>query len=318
MTSLLWAAFGMTIGAALLHGALGLRSPLDRTYLSFACLMAALAAFLVLESDLYRATDVEAAVEAVRRRVVAALLANACFFVFLPSYTRAHLPRWLMPAYWLALLALFVVNLLAPYGLWFSARPELHLELFRGEIYSSVIAPPMALPQIAYVVFFVSQPVVAFACAFSMFRRGERQRALTFGAAVLVVGVHMVADFVRDAVGGSWPYLAEYGFVTWGLIMSVQLALDYRSQADRLSGAIAHVEAQSERLTSILHALRSLERNMDAPLETLQAGVSGLPCQTTLEQDQLERLIRAVGRLREFSESMPDLSAWSKSASRTL
>ena len=36
MTAELWAAFGLTIGAAVLHAAIGLTRPLDRTHLSFA------------------------------------------------------------------------------------------------------------------------------------------------------------------------------------------------------------------------------------------------------------------------------------------
>ncbi len=315
MSAIIWAAFGMVCGAALLHGTLGLRSPLDRTHLSFACVMASLAAFLILQSDLYRATTAEIAVEAVRRRVVAALLANASFFVFLPTYTRVRLPR-LMSAYWIALAFLFVANLLAPYGLWFSALPELKNEEFRGELYSSVIAPPMSFLQYFYSVFFLSQLVLGLGCAFAMYRRGERQRGVTFAISVAAVGVHMVLDIVRDAVGGAWPYLTEYGFVTWGLIMSVQLALDYRSQADLLAHAIVNVEAQARRLTSILGALRALEQNMDVPLHTLHAGVATLRNDTPKDQDDADRLRRAVTRLREFSRSMSKLSAWTRPTRR--
>jgi len=315
MTILIWTAFGMTCGAALLHGTLGLRSPLDRTYLSFACLMASLAGFLILQSDLYHATTAEVAVEAVRRRVVAALLVNASFFVFLPTYTQVRLPR-IMEAYWILLAFLFVANLLAPYGLWFSALPDLRIEMFRGELYSSVIAPPMSFLQYLYAFFFLSQLVLGMGCAIVMYRRGERQRGVTFAAAVAVVGVHMVTDIVRDAVGGSWPYLTEYGFVSWGLIMSVQLALDYRAQAELLAHAIVNVEAQAQRLTSILGALRALEQNMDVPLRTLQAGVATLSSETSNEQSQDDRLRRAVTRLREFSRSMSTLSSWTRPSRR--
>lgn len=316
MMPLLWTAFGMTLGATLLHGALGLRRPLDRTYLSFACIMAALSAFLVLESDLYRSTTPDAAVEAVRRRVVAALLANASFFVFLPTYTRVRIPQWLMSSYWIALVVLFLANLLAPYGLWFATLPEIEPALFRNQIYTTVVAPPMSLLQYAYAVFFLSQIVLGFGCAFAMLRRGDQARGWTFAAAVFVVGVHMTLDIVRDAVGGSWPYVAEYGFVSWGLIMSVQLALDFRRQADLLSSAILRVEAQADRLTSILGALRALEQNIDVPIQTLQTGMASLHAETPAQREQDDRLRRAVARLRDFSRSMAHLTAWTRSSRR--
>jgi hypothetical protein len=43
MTGVAWSAFGMSLSACLLHGALGLRRPFRRTNLAFAGLMAALA-----------------------------------------------------------------------------------------------------------------------------------------------------------------------------------------------------------------------------------------------------------------------------------
>lgn len=310
MMSLLWTAFGMVLGAALLHGALGLRRPLDRTYLSFACIMAALAGFLLLEADLYRATTADAAVEAVRRRVVAALLANASFFVFLPTYTRVRIPHRLMWGYWLALVFLFAANLLAPYGIWFASEPMIQPALFRNQLYTTVVAPPMSFLQYAYAVFFLSQIVLGFGCAFAMLRHGDRWRGWTFAGAVFVVGVHMALDVIRDAVGGSWPYVAEYGLVTWGLIMSVQLAFDFRRQADLLSSAISHVEAKADRLTSILGALRTLEQNLDAPIQTLQKGMASLHGATPAERVQDDRMRRAIGRLRDFSRSMAHLTSW--------
>jgi hypothetical protein len=314
--SLLWTGFGLVLGAALLHGALGLRRPLDRTYLSFACIMASLAAFLVLQSDLYEATTGEAAVEAVRRRVVAALLANASFLVFLPTYTKVRIPPWLMWSYWLVLVFLFIANLFAPYGIWFAMQPEIELALFRNQIYTTVVAPPMAFLQYTYAIFFLSQICLGFGCAFAMLRHGDRVRGWAFAAAVFVVGMHVALDIIRDAVGGAWPYVAEYGFVTWGLIMSVQLALDFRKQADLLSHAIVRVEAQADRLASILGALRTLEQNIDVPIQTLQSGMASLHGGTPRERVQDDRLRRAVGRLRDFSRSMASLTSWPRSSRR--
>ena len=147
MTALLWAAIGITIGAAVLYATLGMRRPLDRAYLSFAFMMALLAVYFYFRLDLYRATTTDASDEAVRRQVLMVLGCHGCLLVFVPAYTRVRIPRLLMAAYWGGLAIFFLANLWAPYGLLFSGQPELVRSAFRGEPYYTVVAPPMSLPQ---------------------------------------------------------------------------------------------------------------------------------------------------------------------------
>jgi hypothetical protein len=164
----------------------------------------------------------------------------------------------------------------------------------------------MGALQFAYTCFFTTFLFVAIGLGVQLFRRGERQRGLTFSIAVVLVLVHGITDVIRDNVGGSWPYVAEYGVVTWGLIMSVQLARDFRARTQSLAQAIAHVETQSQRLSAMLDALQALERNMQVPLDTLERGVDRL-ARTTTEDAHLHRIERAVARLRELARSMPDI-----------
>lgn len=306
MTALLWTAIGMTVGAAILHATLGLCRPFERTYLSFACIMALLALFLFFQWEFYRATTSAAAVMATRRQVTVVVGFLACMLVFVPSYTKVRIPRPLMAVFWALLAVLFIANLLAPYGLWYSALPELVRSQFRGEPYNTVIARPMGAPQYAFTLYFTSLLVVSMVCAVKVYRRGERQRGLTFAVALGVILVHSLVDVVRDSIGASWPYVAEFGVVTWALIMSVQLARDFRTQAQTLGHAIMHVEAQAARLESILSSLRALEQNMDAPLHTLEAGLATLSATTASDDGQLPRMRRAVTRLRDVANSMPE------------
>lgn len=316
MTPLLWTAFGMAIGAAVLHGALGLRRPRDRTYLSFAFMMALVAVFLYYQSNIYRATTAAAAVEATRRQLIVIDGFIACMLVFIPSYTKVRFPRALAAAFWAGLVFVALANLLAPYGLWYSAQPELVQSEFRGEPYNIVIAQPMGPLQYFYTLYFTSLLLVSLGCALKVFYRGERQRGATLAFAVALILVHALVDVVRDNVGGTWPYVAEFGVVTWGLIMSVQLAHDFRAQAEALGDAIVQVETHARRLRSILASMRALEQNMHAPLNTLETGVSELAADTSQEAAQLARLRRAVTRLREFSREMPDIRAHAASSSR--
>jgi len=309
VTALLWAAIGVTIGAAVLHAALGMWRPPDRAYLSFAAMLAFLAAYFYFRLDLYQAITADETVEAARRQVLAVLACHGCLLVFVPAYTRVRIPQPVLAVYWGGLAILLVASFWAPYGLWFSGPPELVHKASDGEPYDTIVAPPMLLPQHVYALYFASVLILGLVCALGLFRSGERQRSVTLAAALVLVLASNLVDVIRDSVGGSWPYVAELGFVSWAFIMPVQLARDFRVQAEALGTAIAQVETQGERSRSMLDALRALEQNIHVPLETLEAGVAALTAATAKDHDRLQRLRRAVTRLREVARSMPDVRA---------
>jgi hypothetical protein len=294
----------MAISSALLHGVLGLRRPIHLTYLALSCIMACLAVFLFLQVEFYRATTSAALVEIERLQVLAAHGFMGCFLVFVPSYTGVRLPRALMAGYWCALVVLAVTNLWAPYGLWFSASPELVRATFLGEPYTAVVPTPMTLPQYAYALYYFSLMAVALVCAVKMFRRGSRRRGAIFAVAISVVFALAIVDLVRDAIGASWPYVAAYGIVTFGLLMSIMLARDFRIQADALTAMIVRAEEQEQRQVTILEALRALEHDLHAPTDVLETGMCAFSAASAKEETQVRRLQRAVLRLRELGNSI--------------
>jgi hypothetical protein len=307
VTPLVWSAIGMAVGAVVLHTAVGLQRPIDRTYLAFACSMALVAAFLYLQWELYRATSSEVAVDLKQHQVTVVNVFTACMFVFVPAYSRVRLPRLVSAALWAGLCVAFVANVWLPFGLWFSGYPRLVPSTFRGESFTTVITPPMALPQLAYAFFVTSYMIVALVCAAKMYRRGERQRAVTFAIALTLAVVYALVDIVRDNVGGSWPYVVEYGIVSWALIMSVQLARDFRDNTRTLAKAIVHVDTQARQLTAMLESLRALEDHMKLPVVTLENGVVALAQAPTAVDPQLRRVERAVTRLKALGSSMSEI-----------
>jgi hypothetical protein len=309
MTPLLWTGMGIALGVAVLHVALGARRPFERTYLSFAGIMAAAAVFLYLRAGFYSVTTVADAIEIQRDMMTTVNVCFACMFVFVPAYTRVRIHRIAMVGYWAALITVSLVNLRAPYSIWFSDAPALVPSTFRGEPYTAVVAPPMGLVQYAYLCFSMASLIVALVFTVKMFRCGDRQRAVTFALALLIVLAFASVDAVRDSTGGAWPNVVEFGIVSWGLVMSVQLAHDFRTQRRALAAAVITVEGQSTRLAEIVAALHALEQNMHIPLETLERGVAGLASGTRSEEQQLRRIERAVSRLHELAGSMPDLRA---------
>jgi hypothetical protein len=309
VTPVLWSAIGMAIGAVVLHTALGLRRPIARTYLSFACIMMLVAVFLYLQWDLYRATSSAVAVGIKKHQVTVVTLFFACMSVFVPAYSRVRLPWLVTAAFWCGLAIVLVANAWLPYGLWLSGEPTLVPATFLGEPYTTVITPRMGGPQLAFAIFVTCYLIVALVCAGTMYRRGDRQRAVTFAIALTLMFVYGLVDIIRDNVGGSWPYVVEYGIVSWALIMSVQLARDFRDNTRALGTAIDHVDTQAHQLTAMLEALRALEHDMERPLGALEGGVVRLAHGTTAVDPQLRRVERAVTRLEEVARSMAESRA---------
>lgn len=304
MTALLWAAFGMATGAAVLHGALGLTRPHDRTYLSFAFIMVLLAAYLYFEWALYRATTSEAAVEAMRRQLIAAHGFLAGILVFVPAYTRARIPRWLMAAYWGGLALLFVANLWAPYGIWFSGPPELVTSTFRGERYTVPVAPPLGALQYLHTLYVVCVFLLAFRCALTVMRQGERQRGATLAVALVIAVVQHLVDVVHDAVGGQWPYLAEFGLVTWGLIMSLQLAIDFHVSQQRLQATLSQAEHHTAELARTVEASLLARDRLNTPLQTLELGLAMCTARSREEDEELADLRCVVMKLAQLGRTV--------------
>lgn len=298
MTVAVWTALGITFGAAVLYMTIGLRRPYQRTFLSFACLMLALAVYLFCEACLYQATTTEGAIRAQRGQVAAVTAATACILFFIPAYTGVRLPPGLVAAYWAALVISFVANLWLPLSLWYSAPPVLLPRRWAGEMYTTVQVPPLTAVQYAWALIPTSLLVISFGCAWKLFARGERQRGAILALSLLVMLVLALVDIVRDSVGGTWPYVAEYGLVSLALIMSVQLAYDYRSQAAMLVRVIASVNAHAAELSALLQSMRTLEHNMEGPLRVLETGID------RLGHDHHAPLKRAVARLQELRQSI--------------
>jgi hypothetical protein len=304
MTAMLWATFGMTLGAAVLHAALGLARPVGRTHLSFACIMACVAAFVYFEWQLYRTPTGAVAGAVARHQIIAAHGILAFILVFVCSYTQVRLPRWLISVYWVGLAVLFIANLRAPHGVWYAEEPEVVRATFRGEPYNSIVSPPLTALQYLHVVYVLGVFAFAFACALRMIRRGDRQRGamLAIGLVVIVAG-HLV-DVVRDKIGGSWPYVAEFGLATWGLIMSIQLAIDFRVTQRSLRETLRRGEQHAAELARLIDATLLVRDKLNTPLQTLELGLAMRAPTRPEETQTLAELRKAVVELARLGRAV--------------
>lgn len=303
MTALLWASLGLSVGAAILYASLALRRPIALTYLAFCGMMALLAVFLYFELVVARATRIDEAVTAMRWQVFAAIGFCACTLAFIPAYAGVRPPRLLMIALVAVLVAFFVVNVVTPNGLWFSGRPTLVRATMLGQHYTTVVARPLSVLQLVYASYMIALQLTALALAGVLFRRGMTQRATALALSLVLIIVTNGADIVRDLRGGAWPYVGQLGLVALGLIMSIQLAREFRMKTESLADAIGEVSRQAGQLTAILGALRTLEDSMLASVARLEAGMACLRASTGDTAD-LARLGRAVTRLRDVSRAM--------------
>lgn len=307
MTGVLWVALGLTIGAASLYAALGLTRPPVRTYVSFACMMALLAAYIVFEGALYHATTSDAAIEAVRHQVLAAHGFLAGMLVFVPAYTKAQVPRWLLAAYWAALVFFFLANLWEPYGVWFSGAPSLATSTFGGERYTIAVAPPMGVLQYAHALYVVCMFALTFGCAVGMIRRGERREGATLVAALVVAVLLHVVDVARDAVGGSWPYVLEFGLVVWALIMSIELAIDFRVDQGRLHEALAQTERGASELARTVETSLQVRDRLNTPLQTLELGLAMWAARGPEAEHDLADMRRSVVQVAELGHAVEEM-----------
>jgi hypothetical protein len=303
MTVLSWTSLGVSLGAAILFASLALYRTIDRTYLSFAGMMALLAAFMYFATRLYRAHSVEEATEAMRWQAVAAHGFLACALVFFPAYTHVRLSRRVLAGLFGILAVFFSANVLAPYGLWFAGPPTLIRQHFLGEPYTMVMPNPISGLRIAYAVYMLALHVLALLLVARLYRRGETQRATALAISVTIIIAANIADVIGDAFGHAWPYVTEFGLVALGIVMSLELAREFRQKTEILAEAIHEVTEQAQQLTSILGALRTLEDSVLASMTTLEAGMASLRARSG-ESANLERLGRAVSRLREVSSAM--------------
>jgi hypothetical protein len=301
MPEALWVAFGMTIGTAVLYAALGIPRPLDRVHLSFACIMVMVAAYAFFEAELDRSTTSEMAVAIVRKQVVAAHGLIAALLVFVPAYTRVRIPRRVLAAYAMGLFAMFVANLVAPYGVWFSAEPRLVFAAFGGVPYTVVVAPPPSALQWVHAIYVVSVFALTFSCALKQVRHGERRRGLILAVSLVIVIVQHVVDVIREAVGGTWAYSDEFGFVAWSLIMSVQLAIDYRMGAQRLRATLTAAEQHTTELARTAEAALHVRDKLITPLQTLELTLAVREPRALEDQDTLLELRGAVTEISELS-----------------
>lgn len=285
MSAFLWVGCGFAAASAVLFMAVGLSRPRDWKYILFAGAMFCLASYFSLQEMFYRSASLTFKIEVVRWQINVALVYYFVFSSFLCLYSGWRPHRYLVWATVLYLSLLFLANWFSPYSLYFTEPPHIStitpigadtIHLFEAPINSFVVA------------LFLFGVATHSWGAYQIFRLQPRKKLVFL--ALLITQIALALDLTRDVVGGDWPYSIEFATVLLALLMSLELAIDFRRKENYLARA----------LDSTLH----IRDQLNTPLQTLTLGLELLPARTPEEESLVNRLRVSVERLATLGRGL--------------
>jgi len=212
--------------AAITHFFAGLRRSFSPAHLSFALFAFATGAQSLAYIWLHHSTTVAEYVEAARWGSAAGAITVTSLVWFTRFYTRSDdhvFPIGLTAIY----LALFIANLVLPYGLFFDHPPVLtHFDLPWGEQATIHVFGGFSRRLVATLLLnLVVIAYVFFAC-FRQYRRGQHHPAMTLAVSMSVVLLAVAANVVITSMGFRSLYLSSFGFLTLVMMMMYWLSSD--------------------------------------------------------------------------------------------
>jgi hypothetical protein len=272
--TLLIMAAGVSLASAVIHFTLGLRRPGSPQHVTFALLMLVTCPFQLIVARFSVTTSIASTVALSRAGVATAIVMIALFGAFVAQYAGVK-PRpytfgfLAMSAMWL------VYDLAAPRGLLYEPKA------------ASLTISPIALSWQAFnalTVFWTT------ALGGLLVRRGRRHKGVLLllgGGSILVT---IIIDIVRNVLGRSWPYVGGFGLVVFSLLLAVDLAINFREN--------------EQRLTEWVGTAIALRDQLNTPLQTLRFGLATMPAANAAEHARIQRLQRAVTRLRDLGRDL--------------
>ena len=241
----LYVLSGVCAYAAMHHAYVGWRHPVDRAHLLFALMCLMIAAYVVAKAGAYESGSAELLV---RRRRWELSFAMA-FFVTFPWFVREYAglrSAWLPWVLSLLMLAVFMANLLLPFGVGFARLPEFAtMTLPWGERVADLRVPQdqrgvwFQIGWLAMLLIFV----YGLYAGWRQYRRGERRRAMSLATAIGVFLVFFLFNrLVNDGVI-EFTHTAEFGFLALLLVMNRSLAHDERASEQRMLAVLDNMPA---------------------------------------------------------------------------
>jgi hypothetical protein len=265
----------MCLSSGLSHLALGARRPIRVLHLLFALMMGTVAVFQLCLGGLVTATSADAAITDARYATALAITFMALFAVFVSIYASVKIPRVIAYAFFAASAAFLFYDLASPTGL--------------VPTTAGTRAQPRAL-HLAWQVFNVATASWGVVAGWRLAHRGDRRQGMLLAFGSLVFAATVFTDLVRNVLGREWWYLGGFGVLALAVMLSAQLAFDYRRSELRLARLLAET--------------MRLRDQINTPLQTLVFGIEIAEEQGALDHRRVLPLRRAIDRLIDLGNRL--------------
>jgi hypothetical protein len=280
-------AAGVALSSSVTHCALGIRRPRSVKHLSFAALMLVTFPFQLVSARFYTTRSPVEAMATARAGVALAIAIVFLYALFVKKYAHAKIPGWLEGAYVAACAAWLLYDLLSPWGLLFATKPAAVIVPRDGATVLFTRTPPIGL---AWQAFNALTIVWGIREGVRMARARQRRAGMALVVGSCFVLVTIALDIAKGLFAEDWPYLGGFGIVVLAVVLSAQLAADFRATEQRLADMVA--------ATLVLSDL------LNTPLQTLEFGLETLRSGNADERARVQRLRRAVAKLADVGRHL--------------
>lgn len=239
----LYGLSGICVYAALHHGLIAFRRPVERTHLWFALSCLGVALYIIAKASAYQADSAQALVAMRRWEISFAMVFLAILPWFVAEYTTLR-PRWLLAGVSVFFTAVFAANLVLPYGLGFVELPDFqHVTLPWGEQVADLRVHRRGGWFIAAWLGLLLVFAYSILACVRQYRRGAYRRALTLALALGLFLAFVLFNQVVNFGLVNFIHTAEFGFIALVLIMSLSLTRELREREWRMRAVLDNVQA---------------------------------------------------------------------------
>ena len=268
----LYVMSGACAFAALHHGLAAMRRRVNHIHRLFALLSLAIMGMVLARTGAYQASSAEMLVVMRNWEVTTVCFFFSLFPWFIAEYTGIR-PRRLLVGLSIFFILIFMLNLILPYGIQFTALPRLtYLDLPWGERVVDLRVPHPPLPHsIGWGGILVALTFSLVACV-AQYRQGQRKKARALGWALGVFILFVVSNLVINRTGLAFVHTSDFGFIALLVLMDLEIMLESRDQNRRMRAVLDHLPAAISlkdakgRYQLINHAFESFFRTREADL----------------------------------------------------
>lgn len=243
LVPVLYGLSGICAYAAVHHGLIAWRRPVQRTHLWFALLCLLVACYVIAKAGAYVADSAEMLVAMRRVEITFVVMLFPVLTWFIGEYTGDR-SRWLAVSISGFFFVILVANLLLPYGIQFIEFPRLErLALPWGEqIVDLRVHRRSAWHNAGWLGIAAVFAYGIYSCV-RQYRDGAHRRPLTLALALALFGLFVLLNRLINHGFIPFAHVAEFGFLSLVGVMSHGLTRELRESERRIQAVLDNVPA---------------------------------------------------------------------------